>query len=88
MPDQPERFPPPPFWRTRHCALDVMARAERRYITPDMVLSVLDRPARRIVQPNGRIRHWGLIRDQGGHLSVITLADGRDGAYLLRGRGF
>jgi hypothetical protein len=56
--DEPERLPPPPVWRTRYCAFEVMARAERRHITPDMILSVLHRPARRVVQPNGRIRRW------------------------------
>jgi hypothetical protein len=53
-----------------------MARAERRRITPDMILSVLNRPARRTVQPNGRVRYWGLIRELGAYVSVITLSDG------------
>jgi hypothetical protein len=26
------------------CAFEVMARAERRAVTPDMIISVLDRP--------------------------------------------
>ncbi|HLJ64789.1 MAG TPA: hypothetical protein VKT70_11825 [Stellaceae bacterium] len=74
--DEPERLPPPPFWRTRYCAFEVMARAERRSITPDMILSVLDQPARRVVQPNSRVRYWRLIRDLDSYLSVITLPDG------------
>ncbi len=74
--DAPERLPPPPFWRTRYCAFEVMARAERRVITPAMIVGVLDRPARRVVQDNGRVRYWGLIRDLGSYLSIITLADG------------
>ena len=41
-----------------------------------MIVGVLDRPARRVVQDNGRVRYWGLIRDLGSYLSVITLADG------------
>jgi hypothetical protein len=53
-----------------------MARAERRVITPAMIVGVLDRPARRVVQDNGRVRYWGLIRDLGSYLSIITLADG------------
>ncbi len=74
--EEPERLPPPPFWRTRYCAFEVMARAERRAITADMIVSVLDRPTRRMVQDNGRVRYWGLIHDLGNYLSVITLADG------------
>ncbi len=74
--DEPERLPPPPFWRTRYCAFEVMARAERRFITPDMIVSVLDRPARKRAQSNGRVRYWGLIRGLGAYPSVITLADG------------
>jgi hypothetical protein len=53
--DEPERLPPPPFWRTHYCAFEVMARAERRAVTPDMIISVLDRPTRRVVQDNGRV---------------------------------
>ena len=74
--EEPERLPPPPFWRTRYCAFEVMARAERRTISPDMILSVLASPARKMAQANGRVRCWGLIRDVGSYLSVITLADG------------
>jgi hypothetical protein len=53
-----------------------MARAERRAISPEMIVSVLQLPTRRVIQPNGRVRYWGLIRDLGAYLSVITLADG------------
>lgn len=73
---EPESFPPPPFWRTRYCAFEVMARADRRAITPDMIIAVLEKPVRRLVQPNGRVRYWGLARELGGYLSVITLGDG------------
>lgn len=76
MTGEPERFPPPLFYRTRYCAFEVMARAERRFITPDMVVAVLDNPVKRLVQPNGRVRYWGLVREIGGYLSVVTLADG------------
>lgn len=76
MTEEPERLPPPPFWRTRYCAFTVMARAERRFISPEMILSVLNRPVRRAVQDNGRVRYWGPISTTGDYLSVITLADG------------
>lgn len=70
------RLAPPPFWRTRYCAFEVMARAERRFITPDMINAVLANPVRKLAQTNGRVRYWGLIKALGCYLSVITLADG------------
>jgi hypothetical protein len=77
MADEPVSFPPPPFWRTRYCAFEVMGRAERRFIEPEMIVTVLDKPVKRVAQPNGRVRYWGLVRELGGYLSVITLADGK-----------
>ena len=53
-----------------------MARAERRRIMPEMILSVLNRPARRHIQSNGRVRYWGFVQDLGDYLNVITLSDG------------
>jgi hypothetical protein len=76
MADEPETLPPPPFRRTRYCALAVMARAERRRIMPDMVLSCLARPIRKRRQPNGRVRYWAWVDDLGSYLTVITLEDG------------
>jgi hypothetical protein len=32
--DKCPRLPPPPFWRTEHFALDVMSRADHRWIDP------------------------------------------------------
>lgn len=43
---------------------------------PTMVQAVLENPLRKVVQPNGRVRYWGWVRDLDGYLSVITLADG------------
>jgi hypothetical protein len=35
------------------------------------------RPIQREVQPDGRIRHWGLVAELGGRaLRVVTLQDG------------
>jgi len=53
----PERLPPPPFWRTRYFAMDVLAR--RRYLDPAEIIQVLGRPTRKTRQEDGRIHHWG-----------------------------
>src|SRR4029077_6190192 len=57
MPD-PDRLPPPPFWRTRYFALTVLAKADRRWIDPLDVLHALRQPVRRERQADGRIRYW------------------------------
>jgi len=44
---EPERLPPPPFWRTRYFALTVMAKADRRWIDPIDILQTLSQPLRR-----------------------------------------
>lgn len=73
---EPERLPPPPFWRTRYFALTVMARPDRRGIEPGMISSVLNRPVRKEQESNGRVRFWGYVHERGHWLRVVTLADG------------
>ena len=70
---EPERLPPPPFWRMRYFALSVMARPDRRGIEPGMILSVLHRPTR---EASGRVRFWGYIEGRSQWLRVVTLEDG------------
>jgi len=48
----------------------VMAR--RPYLKVEWVERVLNSPIRTEVQPNGRIRHWGLISVFGKYLRVVT----------------
>jgi hypothetical protein len=74
MTDEPERLPPPPFWRTRDFALDVLPR--RDYLDPIEIRRVIRRPARREVEPSGRIRLWGYAPSLGGYLRVMLLSDG------------
>jgi hypothetical protein len=69
-----ERFPPPPFWRTRYFAFDVLPR--RPYLDPLEILRVIRNPLRRIVQPDGRIRVFGFSERLGCHLRVVLLSDG------------
>ena len=72
---EPERLPPPPFWRTQYFERVVSRRPERWMITADMIISVLNAPARREREQNGRLRHWGYIAGLNRWLRVVTLED-------------
>ena len=72
--DEQERLPPPPFWRTRYFAFDVLAR--RDYLDPIEIQRIIRRPVRRRVQTDGRIRLWGYAASLGGYLRVMLLSDG------------
>jgi len=53
---------------------------KRPYIQRQWCADVLARPLRRDVQPDGRIRFWGIVTRPGEseprYLRVVTLADG------------
>jgi hypothetical protein len=72
----PDRIPPPPFWRTRHYAEEVVNRSDRFDIDPADILAAIQTADRRVVQPDGRIRYWRWIAVRGRWLRVVTLADG------------
>jgi hypothetical protein len=72
---EPERLPPPPFWRTRYFAFDILAR--RDYLDPIEIQRIVRRPERRQVQANGRIRLWGYAASLGGYHRVVLLSDGQ-----------
>jgi len=72
--DEPPRLPPPPFWRTRYFAFDVLQR--RPYLDPLEILRIIALPERRIVQDDGRIRLFGFVERLGGYLRVVLLSDG------------
>jgi hypothetical protein len=72
--DEPERLPPPPFWRTRYFAFDVLAR--RDYLDPIEIARIVQRRERRRIQADGRIRLWGYAASLGGYLRVVLLSDG------------
>jgi hypothetical protein len=85
----PERFPPPPFWRTRYFALNVMARPDRRDIDPIAITSVLNAPYRRERQEDdGRWRLWGWIEEHGKWLRVVLLEDGETVHNAMFDRNF
>ena len=71
-----DRLPPPPFWRTRYYDEEVSRRPDRQDIAADEILAAIAAPARREIQPNGRIRHWRRVAATGRWLRVITEADG------------
>jgi len=70
----PERLPPPPFWRTRYFAFDVLPR--RPDLDPIEIRRIIARPESRSVQPDGRIRLYGYSETLGGQLRVVLLPDG------------
>ena len=74
MTDEPERIPPPPFWRMRYFAFDVSPR--RDYLDPIEITRVTRQPERRELQADGRIRLWGYAASLGGYLRVVLLSDG------------
>src|SRR5215472_15900083 len=72
---EPERLPPPPFWRTRYFAFDILAR--RPYLDPIEIQRIIRRPERRQLQSDGRIRLCGYAASLGGHLRVVLASAAR-----------
>jgi len=76
MADPTDRLPPPPFWRTRYFAIEVMARPDRRGIDLADIARVLTQPARRQRQPDGRVRYRYWVAGRQRWLRVVTEPDG------------
>ena len=72
--DEPERLPPPPFWRTRYFAFNVLPR--RPYLDPLEIRRIIALPERKVVQADGRIRLYGFSEALGCYLRVVLLSDG------------
>lgn len=52
-------------------------RPDRAAIRDDWIEAVITKPAREVVQVDGRIRRWGAVAEaEGRYLRVILLADG------------
>ena len=83
---EPERLPPPPFWRTRYFAFEIMAR--RDYLDPIEIRRIIRRPERREVQPDGWVRLWGYAASLGGYLRVVLLSDGETVHNAFYDEGF
>src|SRR5947207_14619221 len=65
----PDRLPPPPFWRTRYFAEKVINKPGRQ-IEPAEISATLTAPARRVIQPDGRVRHWRWVASRSRWLRV------------------
>jgi hypothetical protein len=72
----PERIPPPPLWRTRYFALEVMAQPDRRDIDLADVSRAVAQPARKQRQHDGRLPHWYWVTERQRWLRVVTEPDG------------
>ena len=70
---EPDRLPPP-FWRTRYFAFDVLAR--RPYLDPIEIRRIVAQPERKMVQVDGRIRLHGCSASLGRYLRVVLLPGG------------
>lgn len=60
----------------------------RPYLKTEWVEMVLRQPIRTERQPNGRIRHWGMVAELGRYLRVVTEADGQTVHNAFLDRGF
>ncbi len=49
---------------------------KRPYLRLEWIAAVLERPAHRELQADGRVRYWGYIASLGRWLRVVTLSDG------------
>ncbi len=59
------------FWKSRFSLPD------RAQIQLACIQRVIDHPIREEVQPDGRVRRWGVVPELGGRaLRVVLLADG------------
>lgn len=70
----PQRLPPPPFWRTRYFAMNVLPR--RPFLDPIEIRRIVRQPEARVVQADGRVRLYGYSEYLGCHLRVVLLSDG------------
>ena len=71
--NEPERLPPPPFWRTRYFAFDVLSR--RPYLDPLDIKRIVAQPERKLIQKDGRLRLYGYARGLDRYLRVVLLPD-------------
>ena len=85
---EPERLPPPPFWRTRYSENQVIRKADRGWIVSNEIVQALAHPIRTQEQGDGRIRHWPYIPRLKAYIRIVTLADGQTVHNMFKDRGF
>ena len=62
---------------------------KRPYIRREWCERIVSSPILRQRQPDGRIRHWGMVEELGGRvLRVVTLEDGETILNAFPDRGF
>ncbi len=61
---------------------------KRPYIKEDWVIEVLTNPIKKEIQPEGRIRFWGFIKELNKYLRVVTLEDGETVHNVFPDRNF
>jgi hypothetical protein len=61
---------------------------KRPYIKREWCRAALIDPARREVQPDGRVRYWLFVPELGRFLRVVTLADGETVHNAFPDRGY
>lgn len=83
---EPERLPPPPFWRTRYFAFDVLPR--RPGLDPLEIRRIISQPEARSLQRDGRIRLYGFSESLGCYLRVVLLSDGETVHNAFPDEGF
>jgi len=83
-----DRLPPPPFWRTRYFAFDVIGRPDRREIDMDDIRRALSHPDHRLRQPDGRSRHWVWVESHHRWLRIVIEPDGETVHNAFWDRGF
>ena len=71
---------------TRYFEEEVLRK--RPYLRREWCAAALRSPARRRVQPDGRIRFWIWIEEPGRYLRVVTLEDGETIHNAFPDRGF
>jgi len=61
---------------------------KRPYLKREWCEQALRNPARREVQPDGRVRYWMFVEELGKYLRVVTLEDGITVHNAFPDRGF
>ena len=69
-------------------AEQVIINKPGRQIDPAEISATLATPARRVVQPDGRVRHWRWVATRGHWLRVVTEADGATSHNAFWDRSF
>ena len=86
MNDEPERLPPPPFWRTRYFAFDVMPRRPELDVLE--IRRIIERPEMRVIQKDKRIRLYGYSPSLESYLRIVLLSDGETVHNAFPDEGF